>query len=374
MKTVCMIPARINSKRILKKNLRYLGDKPLVAHVIETCKQSNIFNEIYLNSDDVVFNSIADKYGISFYLRDKRFAEPNVTNDLFMEDFLKRIECDYVIQVNPTSPFITKKDLAGFKNKLLNFDTLQSVKFEKIEAIFQGKPLNYDPMKIMPESQDLTPIMLYSSGIMGFRKEIYLENMERYGAATYGGDGSVGYYELKGFSTIDIDYEEDFQLAEVVYSLLKQEYKPRYFSRETIEHDEKDVPKILEKDGVVDNDLFTANQNIVNVDDIIDSKPRGYSWSKRVVNTENNSATLICQYPGEGNRLHYHPDWNEWWYIVEGTWEWEIEGTKSEVQGGDIVFIEKGKKHKITAIGDKSAIRLAVSREDVIHTYPGDTL
>lgn len=36
---------------------------------------------------------------------------------------------------------------------------------------------------------------------------------------------------------------------------------------------------------------------------------------------------------------------------------------------GDIVFIEKGRLHKITAIGDKPAIRLAVSREDVVHIY-----
>ena len=182
MRVVCMIPARIGSKRIVKKNLRYLGDKPLVAHVIGTCKKANIFDEIYLNSDALVFKAIADEYGIAFYHRDKKFAAPNVTNDLFMEDFLKHIECGYVIQVNPTSPFITENDLTGFKDKMLDegFDTVQSIKFERIEAIFKGKHLNYDPLKIMPESQDLEPVMLYSSGIMGFKKGVYLENMEKY--------------------------------------------------------------------------------------------------------------------------------------------------------------------------------------------------
>ena len=37
---------------------------------------------------------------------------------------------------------------------------------------------------------------------------------------------------------------------------------------------------------------------------------------------------------------------------------------------GDFVFIEKNKVHKITAAGDKPAIRLAVSRADVAHVYP----
>ena len=90
-----------------------------------------------------------------------------------------------------------------------------------------------------------------------------------------------------------------------------------------------------------------------------------------MIDTENNSATIIAQLPGEGNRLHYHPNWNEWWYIIDGEWEWEIEGKKKIIKKGDIVFMEKSKKHKITAVGNKIAIRLAVSRADVAHVYPG---
>ena len=90
-----------------------------------------------------------------------------------------------------------------------------------------------------------------------------------------------------------------------------------------------------------------------------------------IINTENNSATLISQLPGEGNRLHYHPDWNEWWYIVEGEWDWEIEGEIFRVKKGDVVFIEKNKLHRITAVGNKPAVRLAVSIDLMPHIYPG---
>ena len=81
---------------------------------------------------------------------------------------------------------------------------------------------------------------------------------------------------------------------------------------------------------------------------------------------------MICQLPGEGNRRHYHPSWNEWWYIVDGEWKWDIEDDSIIVKKGDVVFIEKGKSHQIHAVGDKPAIRLAVSREDVAHVYVGD--
>jgi quercetin dioxygenase-like cupin family protein len=129
------------------------------------------------------------------------------------------------------------------------------------------------------------------------------------------------------------------------------------------------VPEILKKDGVIMNNFENENLPINNIDDIIKSRDNSVSWSYRVVNTENNSATIISQLPGEGNRRHYHPNWNEWWFIIKGEWMWEIEGKTYLVKKGDIVFIEKNRIHKITAVGSESAIRLAVSRADVPHIY-----
>lgn len=129
------------------------------------------------------------------------------------------------------------------------------------------------------------------------------------------------------------------------------------------------VPQILKADGVMTSILDEANKEVVNIPDLIDKYGREISWAHTLVNSESNSATLICQQPGEGNRRHHHPDWNEWWFIIEGTWEWEIEDIKKTINQGDLVFIEKNRKHKITAIGNKCAIRLAVSRYDVDHVY-----
>jgi quercetin dioxygenase-like cupin family protein len=135
---------------------------------------------------------------------------------------------------------------------------------------------------------------------------------------------------------------------------------------------EVDVPSILKKDGVVTNNFQNENLPLVNLQELIDKQDNSRSWSYRIINTENNSATLISQMPGEGNRLHYHPEWNEWWYIVKGEWDWEIEGTTHRVRQGEIVFIEKKKLHKITATGTGPAIRLAVSKDLVPHVYPSD--
>ena len=136
-----------------------------------------------------------------------------------------------------------------------------------------------------------------------------------------------------------------------------------------MEHIEVEVEAILKKDGVLDNNFDDVNQQVVNAYELIKQNANKTSWSRRLVDTESNSATMIGQMPGEGNRRHYHPDWNEWWFILAGKWEFEIDGKAREIVTGDVVFIEKGKIHKITALGDEMAIRLAVSRNDVEHIY-----
>ena len=132
---------------------------------------------------------------------------------------------------------------------------------------------------------------------------------------------------------------------------------------------EVDVPRILKKDGIKNNNFDNENLPLQNIDKIIKSQKNNESWCYRLVNSENNSATLISQLPGEGNRRHYHSNWNEWWFILDGQWEFEIEGKIRIINKNELILIKKNLKHKITAIGNKPAIRLAVSRSDVDHIY-----
>ena len=76
----------------------------------------------------------------------------------------------------------------------------------------------------------------------------FRDNMEKYNSAYHGGEGSIGFYELKGYSTIDIDQEEDFLIAESISEALKKStLSPEYYESPTlrdieeITHDEVDV-------------------------------------------------------------------------------------------------------------------------------------
>ena len=74
------------------------------------------------------------------------------------------------------------------------------------------------------------------------------------------------------------------------------------------------------------------------------------------------------QNPGEGNGLHYHPDADECWVILEGEYEWQISDEIQRVKG-DIVTVKANTWHKITAIGETPAARFAITKPNVDHIY-----
>ena len=376
MKILCMIPARLGSKRVPNKNLRLINGKPLVQYITETAAKIDLFDGVFINSEGLIFDEISSKCGVNFYHRPDELASDEATNDDFVIDFLRKNSCDILIQLLPTSPFLSEKEILEFINYMIEkkLDTLISVSNVQIESIFENKPINFVKTEQTPPSQLLEPVKAYACGIMGWKTDSFVSNMEKFGAAYHGGDGKVDYFDLRGYSTIDVDNEEDFELAEAVaISLSKEKKEPEYYlsNKDELIFD-ADVKRILSDDGVQRVNLSESNKERVNLDQIIEKNGRSNSWSYTVINSPSNSATLIAQLPGEGNRMHHHPDWDEWWYIIEGKWEWTIEDKKKLINKGDVVFIERNRKHKITAVGDEMAIRLAVSRYDVDHVYEDD--
>ena len=130
-----------------------------------------------------------------------------------------------------------------------------------------------------------------------------------------------------------------------------------------------DVMRVLRADGVRDVDGMDGLVNRPLTSWTALRAMLGDSWARRVVLNERFGAVLICQPPGDGNRLHYHPDADEFWVVLEGEYEWEIDGTKRSIKAGDLVWVRRGGCHRITAVGDGPATRLAVTAPNVEHVY-----
>ena len=233
MKIIGMIPARIGSKRVKNKNLRLINNKPLISYVIETVKKTNIFDDIYLNSDSYIFDKIAKKYSINFYKRKDILGSDKATNDQFTLDFLENIHCDILIQILPTSPFITKKEIESFYKYMIKqkLNTLISVEEKQIACLYKSKPINFKTLSPNPPSQNMIPVKSYATVLMGWSRKKFISNMKKYNSAYHGGNGKTGYFTIKGLSTIDIDTEDDFRLVEKIMlaNIKNNIFKKQYF-------------------------------------------------------------------------------------------------------------------------------------------------
>lgn len=55
--------------------------------------------------------------------------------------------------------------------------------------------------------------------------------------------------------------------------------------------------------------------------------------------------------PLQGPPLHLHRDQDEWWYILEGEYRFEVDGQEIYARAGDIVFAPRGSRHTFQNIG-----------------------
>lgn len=57
---------------------------------------------------------------------------------------------------------------------------------------------------------------------------------------------------------------------------------------------------------------------------------------------------------GSGEIRHSHP-YREYFVVLEGTAELEVEETKVPLRAGMVVMIEPGERHKVNSVGDAGA-------------------
>lgn len=115
-KILGIIPARGGSKGILRKNLKLLAGKPLIAWTIEEAKKSHCLDRIILSSEDAEIIATAKKLGCEVpFVRPAELAGDDTPG---IEPVIHALYClgepfDYVVLLQPTSPLRTADDIDG---------------------------------------------------------------------------------------------------------------------------------------------------------------------------------------------------------------------------------------------------------------------
>jgi CMP-N-acetylneuraminic acid synthetase len=219
MTHIAMIPARMGSQRLPKKNLAPLAGVPLIVHAIRKCLNTGLFDEVWVNSEHPDFGPIAEAEGAKFHQRPEQLGDNNATSEQFITEFLKAHDCTVLYQVHSIAPLLTQADLTAFVEEMRKdeCDALMSVVDENLECVFKGEPVNFTFAE-KTNSQDLVPIQRIVWAATAWRRETFLAAAEAGPCATY--SGRVGYFPVGRMAGHVIKTQEDLDVATALYPIL----------------------------------------------------------------------------------------------------------------------------------------------------------
>jgi len=207
---IAFIHAKEHSTRLPEKNIKKLGNLPLVAHVLVTSSKSGLFDEIVIDSDSDKIIAIGYLNGATKHLkREKHQATNDFTgDDLAYWQARNFSESDICVQIVPTSPFITTDTLKKAVSILENDYAYNSVVGIRKERQFLFK--DFPTEEPLLNSFELPPTLIETTGLYASHTKSILESKKRTNFPVFG-------LELSKIEAIDINTIEDFGFAEIVW-------------------------------------------------------------------------------------------------------------------------------------------------------------
>lgn len=209
MKVVAFVPIRLNSKRVVGKNLKMLGKKPLMCYILETLSEVKSIDEVYVYcSDEQVISYLPPR--VKFLKRPAFLDEDTTLGQEIYDEFVKTIDADVYILAHTTSPFIKVCTIEDALSHIINNDYDSAFSAEKIQTFtwYKGAPLNYQ-LKLIPRTQTIEPVFVETSAFYMFKKPVWAEEHQRIGNKPY----MALIDKIEG---VDIDWPEDFEFAEKI--------------------------------------------------------------------------------------------------------------------------------------------------------------
>lgn len=169
---ICMVPVRKGSVRLAKKNYLKIGRFTVLEITLLKALLTNVFDKVYINTDDPELEEISIKLGVEFYLREKTLASSNATSDQVVLDFFEHNEGDKVFWVNTVSPLQTITDITNFVQifEADNLSSAVSINSNQVHAVYEDCPLNFDWKSGFARTQDLKAVKSFNYAMMGWER------------------------------------------------------------------------------------------------------------------------------------------------------------------------------------------------------------
>lgn len=201
------MPIKLNNERLPGKNIKLLGDKPLLQYELESLLQLEELSEIDVYCSDSSICTYLPQ-GVNFIERPKELDLPTANFTQIFESFMERKFADIYVYAHATAPYVTVNTMRECVNAVLSGEYDSAFCAERIQDYLwrNGEPLNFDATNV-PRSQDLDVIYRETSGIYVFTKEVFVNYKRRIGSKPYIKEVSIK-------EQVDINNRDDFILAE----------------------------------------------------------------------------------------------------------------------------------------------------------------
>ena len=206
MKVVAFVPIRLNSKRVVGKNLKMLGDKPLLQYILDTLVDTAAIDEVYVYCSSEEIKPLLPQ-GVKFLKRDESLDRDETLGQEIYDAFTKDVDADVYILAHTTSPFIKAETIENAVKQVTEggYDSAFSAQKVQTFAWYKGAPLNY-VLKQIPRTQTIEPVYFETSAFYIFRKELWTVAHQRIGENPY-------MAIVDPIEGIDIDKPQDFEFA-----------------------------------------------------------------------------------------------------------------------------------------------------------------
>jgi len=225
---LAIIPARGGSKSIPKKNIKLLGDKPLIAYTIKEALKSKYIDRVIVSTDDKEIANIAKNYNAEVpFLRPKNLAKDTSSSlsvILHALEYLEREENyypDIIVFLQPTSPFRKAKHIDEGIEKIESCDAVVGVSEVKEHPYFmmqkKGEFLKpYLKIENRPLRRQDLPKLYHDNASLFITKRRYYDSAKDLDPVAPIFNGRVKAVMMDDMSSIDINTQLDFMLAEII--------------------------------------------------------------------------------------------------------------------------------------------------------------
>lgn len=212
MKTVAIVPMKLNNRRLPQKNTKsFTNGKPLCYYILKTLLTVDGIDEVYVYCSNPDITEFIPE-GVKYLQRSASLDQDTTKMNEVLQSFAEDVSADVYVMTHTTAPFISKESIEKGLQAVISGDYDSAFAAKKLQDFLwkDGVPFNYE-LDNIPRTQDLPVLYEETSGFYIYKRDVMTKMNRRIGEKPY-------IVEVGEIESVDIDEAEDFMIADAIYN------------------------------------------------------------------------------------------------------------------------------------------------------------